>query len=248
MKIRRTSPVKIETADFHVCDVPGRLNILRKVPFFTDLAEKDLTGINNQFTDLGFQSGEIICLKGQDAERLYIVASGKVKILHNTLDGQEVLLDILSPGEYFGSLSSMGAVVYSNTAQALTGVCILSIDSHKFKGILTAYPTVALKVLEITGERLAEAQEKIQQLSAFSVPRRIAFVLLKLSDKLGAEHDTGRLIEVPLTREDLAAMTGTTLESVSRTLSQFKKEGWINTGRQWIALKNPAELKKITEN
>jgi CRP-like cAMP-binding protein len=91
-------------------------------------------------------------------------------------------------------------------------------------------------------ERLQTAHETIRQLSAFPVERRIASVLLKLSEKLGEAHDEGLLIQVPLARQDLADMAGTTVESASRVMSQFQKQGLIRSGRQWVAITDLAGL------
>ena len=102
-------------------------------------------------------------------------------------------------------------------------------------------------MLEITAARLQAAHERVRQLSAFPVEHRIAFTLLTLAEKFG-EHQKGRLlIQTPLSRDDLAEMTGTTTESASRTISQLQKAGLIETGRQWVAITDRARLEAILE-
>src|SRR5690606_24546395 len=115
---------------------------------------------------------------GDPAARLYVVATGKVKQMRHSLTGQDVLLDILSEGDFFGSLSILGDETYPDTVLAQTGICVLSIDSEGFREILQAYPPVALEVLNITGQRLRGAQEAVHQLSAYSVEQRLAYTLL----------------------------------------------------------------------
>lgn len=173
------------------------------------------------------------------------MASGQVKLLRHSLGGQDVLLDILKPGDYFGSLSTLVDDVYPDTAQAHTAVCVLRISSDTFRTLLQQYPSVALAVLDITAKRLQESQEIIHRLSTDSVEQRIAAVLLKLAHKLGEISDEGILIQMPLSREDLAQMTGTTTETASRIISQLQKEGLVHTGRQWMAITNKPGLEKI---
>lgn len=165
-----------------------------------------------------------------------------MKLTRPTLTGQDVLLDMLAPGEFFGSLSALGDAEYADTAQAQTACCILGIGTLDFQAILRQYPTIAIEVLNIVTGRLQTAQETIRQLSANSVESRVAAALLKLAEKLGEETKAGTLIQTPLSRQDLAEMTGTTTETVSRVLSHFRKAGLIRNGLRWVALTNRARL------
>ena len=148
--------------------------------------------------------------------------------MHHTQAGKDVLLDLLTRGEFFGSLSGLGEDTYPDTAVAQTQVCILSIDKEAFVQILTRYPSVSLKVIGIMSERLRAAHERLEQLSVGTVEERIAHVLLRLGDKFGEnKQGVGLLIQAPLTRDDLAAMTGATTETASRVMSQFQKDRLI---------------------
>ena len=100
-------------------------------------------------------------------------------------------------------------------------------------------------MLEITAGRLQAAHERVRQLSAFPVEHRVAFTLLKLAEKFGERQKGRLLIQTPLSRDDLAEMTGTTTESASRAISQFQKAGLIETGRLWVAITDREELEKI---
>jgi CRP-like cAMP-binding protein len=242
MSERRTTPLTPEIAEPHLCSVHTRLDVLRKVPFFASLDPNALRQVNTLFREVGYDSGAPIYFAGDPAARLYVVASGKVKISRHTLSGQDVVLDILASGDFFGSLAILGDATYPDTAQAQTGVCVLGIDAHDFQQILLRYPEVAVAVLQVTAQRLQDAHETIRQLSAFPVERRIAAVLLKLAEKLGEASAEGLLIQVPLARQELADMAGTTVESASRVMSQFQKQGLIRSGRQWVAIADLAGL------
>lgn len=247
MSERRTTPLTPEDTQPHMCSVHTRLAVLGKVPFFASLDARALDRVNAQFREVGYAAGKAIYFAGDSADRLYVVASGKVKLSRHTLSGQDVVLDILAPGDFFGSLAILGDATYPDTAQAQTAVCVLGIHAQEFQQVLFQHPSVALAVLQVTAERLHAAHESIRQLSAFSVERRIAAVLLKLAEKLGEPSEEGVLIQTPLSRQDLADMTGTTLESASRVMSQFQKQGVIRSGRQWVAIADLPGLHAVAQ-
>lgn len=247
MSTRRKTPLQIEVTESHQCSVDLRLRILHGLPFFADLPHADVEQINRLFRECGYAPNETICFAGDSAERLFVVADGRVKLMRHSLSGKNVLLDMLTPGEFFGSLSALSGDVYPDTAETQTQSCVLSISASDFRRVLEKHPTVALKILEITAARLREAQERVRQLSALTVEGRVANVLLVLGRKFGKRSEVGLLIESPLTRDDLAAMTGTTTESASRVMSQFQKDGLIQTGRKWVSILDQKALERIAE-
>jgi CRP-like cAMP-binding protein len=230
-----------------MCGLDLRLKILGQVPFFAGLDADALQAVNRLFREHGYAPQETICAAGDPATRLFVVAAGKVKRLRHTLGGQEVLLEVLVPGEFFGSLSALGDSTYADTAIAQTQCCILSIAADAFQSILRQHPPVALAVLDTVSRQLRGAHEVIQQLSGQPVEGRVATTLLKLADKLGEPQRGLTLIQMPLSRQDLAAMTGATVETVSRVMSQFRRGGLIRTGRQWVAIADRRRLAEIAE-
>lgn len=245
--MRKRIPLAPEVVEPHACSIDLRLRILKGVPFFAGLDGDAVTQVNHFFRERAFYAGESICYAGDAATHLYVIASGKVKLIRHTLAGQDVVLDILKPGEFFGSLSALGDETYTDTAEAQTNCCILTIASKSFQTILNRHPAVPLKVLEIVAQRLRNTQEVVKEISVYSVERRIASTLLKLGERLGESKGRTLLIQSPLSHQDLAAMTGTTVETVSRILSQFRKEGLIQSGRQWIAIADQKQLQRIAQ-
>ncbi len=242
---RRKSPLEIDVTEPHMCSVNMRLQILGQVPFFSGLSQADFEQINSLFHEQGYAPNETIYFAGDPVKNLWVVADGRVKLMRHSLSGKDVLLDILTSGEFFGSFSSQGNEVYPDTAQALTQTCVLQIGVKDFHNILENHPLVVLKVLDITSARLQAANMRVQQLSALPVEGRIAYLLLMLSEKFGEPSDVGLLIQAPLARDDVAAMTGTTSESASRVMSQFQKDSLIQTGRQWVAIIDRVSLEVI---
>ncbi len=248
MSKRRETPLKNIKLEKGHCSIGVRLNKLGMVPFFQELSESDLEKVNQHFRARHFDRGDVIYREEETASLLRIVVAGKVKLVRHTLEGKDVLIDMLQPGEYFGSLPSIGDEKYMETAIAQTQACVLSVGTDDFRNILNQYPSVAVKALEITAGRLKESQEQIKQLRTRSVENRIAHVLTMLSDKFGEESEVGLLIQVPLSRKELADMVGTTAETASRIISRFQEKDWVSTGRQWIAIKNQEKIRDLSQD
>ncbi|NPV75662.1 MAG: Crp/Fnr family transcriptional regulator [Anaerolineae bacterium] len=244
---RRKTPIQVERTEPHLCDLKLRFKILRMTPFFSSLSESDLVAVNQLFHEKGFEAGEYIYFLEDPAQHLFIIAEGRVKLLRHAVGGKDVLLELLVPGEFFGSLSDQDNSIYPDTAQAQTAVCALTISTEDFRKILKMYPSVAITVMDAISDRLQSAHETIRQLSMQSAEKKISYMLLKLARKLGQPQSVGLLIQTPLARDDLAEMTATTPETASRIISQFQKEGWIATGRQWIAIQDEAALRSLLE-
>jgi len=247
MGSRKTTPLKDFSLDTHRCSVDLRLEKLSMVPFFAGLDENELMEINQQFSAAHFHAEETIYHQDERARMLRVVVHGAVKLVRHTMEGKDVLLDMLEPGEYFGNLSTTGKTIYSETARAQTDVCILSIRMNDFRSLLNDYPNAAMRVLDITAERLQSSQEKIRHLTTLSVKERIAHILVMLSEKFGEQSAYGLLLQLPLSRKDLADMAGTSTETASRIMSDFQDRDIINTGRQWVAIRAMDRLADIAD-
>lgn len=244
---RPKSPVRHEWVDPKVCSQEYRLKIVGRLPFFRHLPPDAIAEINRLFEDRDFAAAQAIYFEGDPGANLYLVASGKVKLLRPALKGREVVLDVLRGGEYFGHLAPAMQLSYAETAVAQTDCCILQISAENFQKVLTHYPNVTFEVLKAIGQRLEESQEIIKQLSMYTVEQRIAAALLRLAKKLGEQKQMGLLIQIPFSRQDLAAMTATTVETVSRVMSRFSAEGLISTGRKWVVLKDLEQLEQMAK-
>ena len=242
---RQKSPVRSEWLDPEVCSLNYRLRIIGRPPFFKHLPADAIEWINRLFQDRDYAAGQNIYFEADEAESLYLVAMGKVKLVRNTETGREVLLDILRGGEYFGNLPVLGRRTYTETSIAQTDGCILQISSGDFETILSRYPDVTRKVLEAVSRRLEQSQDLIKQLSTYTVEQRVASVLLRLGGKLGEKRGQDLLIQLPLSRQDLAAMTGSTTETVSRVMSRFSEDGLVKSGRKWVTLTDTVRLEDL---
>lgn len=242
---RLKSPVRKDWIDPAACTLDYRLKIIGSLPFFRHLPPPSIEEINARFRDRGYQPGQTVYAEGDEARFLYLMAMGRLRLSRMAASGREIVLDILHGGEYFGNLKTLGADTYAESATCHTEGCILQISSQDFDAILQRYPDVTLKVLTAVGRRLEESRDLVKQLSSFTVEQRIASALLRLAGKLGEKQAQGTLIQLPFTRQDLAAMTGATVETVSRVMSRFNDAGLIRTGRRWVAVADRAALETL---
>lgn len=245
---RRQSPVDLQSITPQECTFDVLLSVLHGTPFFAPLSHEEVQAIAASFRQVDFAAGEPIHHYGTDARRLEVVAAGTVKLTRPTITGRDVLLEILGPGSFFGSVDLLGQATHAETATANTDCCILIASTDEFRRILQAHPAAAIASLEYVAGRLQAAHDTIEQLSAYPVERRLASTILKLADTLGREADEGLLVDMPLSRQDLADMTGTTVETVSRLMSTFRKDGLIQSGRRWVAVVDRDGLERLASD
>ncbi len=212
---------------------------------FAGLDAAALAEVNALCRAVDFDEGESIYHAGDRAERLFIVALGIAKLTRVSSEGREVLTDVLAPGDFLGALPALGQSNYAESASALTPACLLLFEARSIDLILKGHPEVAVATLEAVSGRLAAAQTAIHRLSTDRVESRLAATLELLLERVGEPDDAGILLQVPLTRDDLAAMTGSTPETVSRILSAWRKRGLVEAGRRWVRVLDRAGLTRI---
>ncbi|MFU8862020.1 MAG: Crp/Fnr family transcriptional regulator [Cyclonatronaceae bacterium] len=245
MSHKRTTPLQKSSIEKHHCSVDVRLEKLGMVSFFRSLDPESLLELNKKFSSSHYSSGDTVYTEGEMAALLRVVVYGAVKLIRRAEDGKEILLDMLKPGEYFGSLSDFGHHTYTETATAQSDACILSIGNREIRSMLNSHPTVAVDLLDLTSQKLTSAREQIHHLTTLTVEKRIAQILKKLCEKFGEHTSEGMLLQLPLSRKDLADMAGTSAETASRIMSRFHQQGIITSGRQWVAITDMAGLSDV---
>lgn len=238
----RTTPLSIPESDPRACSAGARINALARVPFFAGLDHEALHRVDERTLMQAMQAGEAVYLAGQQADHLYVVATGVAKLAGTSADGTEVLLDVLGPGAFLGTLPALGGERYGEDAWAMTSGCLLSFTAPQLDAVLDEHPAVARQALTAVGRRLQTANERITRTAGASAPARVAGTLLVLAERLGVEEDGRILIDVPLAREDLASLAGCAPETVSRRLAAWRRDGVVDTGRRWVALTDPGAL------
>lgn len=245
---RRRTPLSGSRDDAHHCPVPDQLDAMAKVTLFNDLDDDEIVAVNAAMRVDSHPADSVIHHAGQPADRLYVVASGRVKLVRPTLSGDDVIVDLLGPGGLFGTLRQLGRHRHDVTAMAVTTTCTLQLTTDVFQRVLAEHPGMALRVLDDVASSLDQAREQLESLSTDPVAVRVARTLVMLADRFGRPRPGDAvLLQVPLTRTDLAAMTGATTESVSRVVSRWRRAGIIDTGRRWTAVLDHDRLQALAD-
>ncbi len=231
----------------HHCPRDVRLAVLARARYLTGLSPDELADVDARMQVRGYDVAEPIYREGEPADRLFVLATGTVKLQRGTLEGQDVLLDVLAPGDLFGTLSTLGDRVYPDTARALTVACALSITADDFREVMHRHPSVALAVLDDLAHRLEQSRQRVAHLSSGTVDQRVAGALLRLVTVVGEPQGAGVLLQLPLTRADLASMSGTTTESASRAMSRLRRDGVVESGRRWTSVLDVARLRTLAQ-
>lgn len=236
--VRRTVPLRSTCSQPHPCPSAMRLTILGQIPIFQDLSAAELAVLAERMLSLSWAPGDALFTAGEPAAHVFVLAAGQAKAFRSTLAGQPTSLDFLGPGDVLGGLTALDAGHYAETAVALVTTCALRLEVRAFRELLLAHPPVALRVLDDVTDRLHLARSMEAEQASVTVITRVAATLLRLADKFGVPGEVAgtTLIQLPLTRTDLAAMTGTSAESVSRSMSGLRRDGLIDSGRRWTAV------------
>lgn len=225
-----------------------RREILGALPVFAGLSDRDWDKVLDLFSERQYQKDDYIFLEGEAPEALYVVKAGKVKVLRHSTDGKDVVLRVVSVGQLLGSVGVFDGGGYPGTAQAIEDCTLLVIARNDCLTLVSRYPVFALTVINDMGNRLRSSAEQIRSLAVERVEQRIARTLLKLGQTAGADTPDGRVIEMPLTRQDVADMTGTTVETAIRVMSKFRREELIRTRRGKVVLVDIGLLQEIAES
>lgn len=243
---KRSTPLREEVVTPAQCSAQLRTQIVGGARYFRGLPAAARASVAERFRASHYPAGMVVYHEGAPATGLFFVVHGSVKLLQHSAGGEDVVLDILSEGALFGGLAPLGQQCYADTAVTQTDSCILWISADMFQRVLHEHPAVALEVLQCVAGDLADARQMIRQLGTAPVEVRIATALLRLADRFGEPDEQGVLIQMPLPQQDLAAMVGTTAETVSRTVSALRRAGHIDTGRQWVRVRDRQALERLT--
>jgi len=192
--------------------------------------------------------GELYFRQGDPATHVYVVLEGRVKLVAVHPDGRPVIHRTLGPGEVFGGLALLGDQTYPASAEAWEDSAALAWTGAQLRQLALQHPQVALNLLRMAAGRVRELQERVEELVAERVERRIARAVLRLVRHAGRRCEEGVVIDLPLTREDLANLTGTTLYTVSRVLSRWEARGLVAAGRQRLVVRSPHAFAEIAED
>ncbi len=219
---------------------------LKNIPLFSMLSESELREIQPYIAVERFKKKEKIFSEGDPSDWFYILVRGKVKITKLSLEGREIILELISPIEFFGGIAVLNGFPYPANALAMEDSEIIKIARQNLLKILDRFPSMLYSITSSLGHRLKDFQDTLKNVALERVESRIASVLLKLSNKTGFQKTAETaMLDMKLTKQDIADMVGTTVESCIRIMSKLKKAGILGEKSGRIVIKDAEALKKI---
>lgn len=202
--------------------------MLRNISIFSKLRDEDIKLIEDSLKVEKFKKKDTIFNEGDRAQFLYLLFKGKVKISKSAKDGREIVLEIIDEGDFFGALALIKDISYPATAIAIEQSEVGKVPAKTFISLIEKYPYLEAQILHHVTMRLKSGIESLKNIAIEDVSSRIAFQLLKLANKYGKNTSQGVLIDMRITKQQLAEMTGTTTETAIRVISKFKKLGYLD--------------------
>ena len=228
--------------------VQEEISLVQNTSLFNEVDPQGIEEIIKVSFSRKLLDGEYFFHEDDPAEVAYVLVDGKVKLTQVTLDGQQIILGYLIPGRAYGIIAALKKVTYPVSAQAVGQCKALVWDQKTLNHLMDRYPRIALNSLRIMARQIRIFQNRVRDLSTKRVEIRIARVVLRLAHQSGKKIDEGVLIDLPLSRQDLAEMAGTTLYTASRVLREWDKKEIIHSKRQKIVIRYPHGLVSIAED
>ncbi len=222
-------------------------SLVAKLPLFAGFAPAELDAILLEARSIRIPKNGKVFEQGEDAHSFYVLLHGHVRASKVTPAGEQVVVRYVSPGETLGVAMAIGLSRYPATATAVDDSIVLAWPTAAWPRLVERHPSLATNTLRTVGSRLQETHSRVIEMSTQQVEQRVAHALLRLAKQSGRQVDNGVQIDFPISRQDIAQMTGTTLHTVSRLLSGWEQRGLIESGRQKIVLREPHQLVVLAE-
>jgi len=201
---------------------------LRRIQLFSSLSDEELLLVGDKLAVKRFRKNEIILQEEDTNEYMYIILDGKVKVVQTTEDGKEILLAIHQAGDSFGEMSLIDGKTSPATVMATENSTAAIVSKKDFYSIIETQKKVLNNLLLLLCSRYRESWEKIQMLNYKNASHRVKILFLMLSDKYGEKTPEGITLNIKLTHQEIAEMTGMTRETVTRVIDKWQRDGEIN--------------------
>lgn len=210
--------------------------LLKRVSIFENIGEAAITELASCLQPIDFAKDAVIFSQSDQGDALYVLESGRVKVVLYGESGREVILTIFRDGDFFGEMSLLDGQPRSANIIALEPTRVLKLSRDDFVQHLETHPATALKVLAEMCLRLRRADEIIGNLALLDVYGRLARILIDLGKRQGIHKDEGIVIKERPTQQELASMIGTSRETVSRVLNEYQRRGFLTIQGKSIVL------------
>ena len=211
-------------------------------PLFADFGQDELKHFLNDARSTLVEKDTLVFSQDENAHSFFLLLDGYVRVEQARPNGDVVIVRYASAGELLGIAPALGRNTYPANSVAVVDCVVLGWPSSLWAGTVSRFPSFASGAGHTIGARLQEAHERIAELATAQVQQRIANALVRLASQTGKKTEDSILIDFPISRQDLSDMTGTTLHTVSRTLSGWEKQGIVRSGRKKIEILSGHQL------
>jgi CRP/FNR family cyclic AMP-dependent transcriptional regulator len=219
-----------------------KLGYLSDIELFRDLSDRDISDLDRVTTMTSVPRGRVFYRPEEVGEVLFLVKDGRVQLYRISPEGKKLVIATLGPGTLFGEMALLGQQMHNTFAEALDDCLIYVMSRTDLERLILSKPSVGLRVLEITGRRLRDAEERLEDMAFKGIPARLASLLLRLSAERGSTEIVG------LTHQDLAETVGTYRETATQVLNDMKSDGLIDIGRKRIDILSAERLQALAES
>ena len=219
--------------------------VLAKVPLFRRVGPDDRERLASVSQIRTYERGDLVFNEDDPSDFFYVVVTGRVKVFKHTPNGGDVILEIFGPGGPLGAVASYESRPYPASAEALESASCLLFPREAFFALLEQHPSLVRGLLGSLSLRLVELTTRLAELTGGRVETRFARLFLKLADQLGKPERGGTFIGLPLSRQELADLTGTTIETAIRIMSRWGKDDVLRTEKDGFVVVDRASLEAL---
>jgi CRP-like cAMP-binding protein len=220
-------------------------DLLRSSTLYRALSAQDQSRLAAVSVARSYAKGETIFSEGDPPDFLVTIVSGRVKVVKTLPSGKEIILEIFGPGDPVGAVVAYEGRPYPASAVAIEPAACILVRRREFFALLEDHPTFVRGFLTGMAGRIVELTRRIPEVAGGRVETRFAHLFLKLAARVGQPHPAGRFVPIPLSRQELADLTGTTTETCIRVMSRWGKAGIVSTQRDGFVVRNEAELERL---
>jgi CRP-like cAMP-binding protein len=218
---------------------------LRRITLFRRLSVADRARIAEVSRTITFERGDHVFAEGDAADAFLSIAEGRVKVFKSTPAGKEFILEIFGTGDPLGAVAVYESVPYPASAVALEHTTCVRIPQREFFTLLEQHPVLVRGLLSGLTMRLAELTRRLAELTGARVEARFARLFLKLGHQIGRKERGGVFVPMALSRQELADLTGTTIETAIRIMSRWQKEEVLHTEKDGFVILDQPGLEEV---
>lgn len=223
-------------------------SLIAGLPAFAGLDPGEIDAVLSRARSSRFPKDSEVFSQGEEATSFFFLLAGHIRVVRTSPEGHQVIARYINEGELFGIAVAMGRSTYPASAVAAVDCVVLAWPNSAWPDLQSRAPAFGASVYQTIGARLVETQAQVMEMSTQQVEQRVAHALLRIVSQSGRKSAKGIEIDFPITRQDIAEMTGTTLHTVSRLLSSWEDQGIVRSGRQKVIVTDPHALMLVAEN